>query len=178
MTGPKLLNSGKDAMAAVAKILPTAQTIRVNSSMGPVDLKPGTLWSGNRMLFYAAPMYVWYSIDDRVYEWGTGDFIRDEWFNALSRGAHGAEGMVTLAHIEFALLSGIFVPWYLLLGLSCARTGFFYVGHKAAVDAAMKQAPQVIDLLRDLRHRSPTLFNTLMKTAAKDLLMNLPSGVS
>jgi len=62
------------------------------------------------MLFYAAPLYVWYAIDDRIYEWGTGDFLRDEWFSALSEGARRASHMVTIAKVEFALLSGIFAP--------------------------------------------------------------------
>jgi hypothetical protein len=172
------MNSGREAMAAVAKVLPTAHSITVNSSLGPVELKPGTIWSGNKLLFYAAPMYVWYAIDDRLYEWGTGDFIRDEYLNALAAGAARASHWVTIAKVEFALLSGIFVPWYVLLGMSCAKAGLFYSANKAAVNKAMEQAPKVITLLQDLKRRSPTLFNKLMMTAAKEILANLPSGVS
>lgn len=178
MAGPKLTNSGKEAMAAVGKILPTAHSITVSSSFGLVELKPGTIWSGNKMLFYCAHFYVWYAIDDRTYEWKTSDFIRDEWFNALSEGAKEASGMVTLAKTEFALVSGIFVPWYIMLGMACAKVGLFYAGNKSMVDTAIAQAPKVIELLRDLQKRAPTLFRKLMITAAKDLLMNLPSGVT
>ncbi len=172
------MNTGKEAMAAVAKVLPTAHTIIVPSSMGTVELKPGTIWSGNKMLFYCAPLYVWYAIDDRIYEWGTSDFIRDEWFNALAAGAQRASHMVTLAKVEFAVMSGILAPWYVMLGMACAKVGLFYAGNKSAVDSSLAQAPSVIDLLRDLQRRSPTLFNKLMLTAAKDLLINLPSGVT
>jgi hypothetical protein len=154
-SGPKLMNSGKEAMAAVAKMLPTAYSITVNSSLGAVELKPGTIWSGNKLLFYAAPMYVWYAIDDRIYEWDTGDFIRDEWLNALSVGAGRAAHWITIAKAEFALLSGIFVPWYLLLGMSCAKAGLFYSANKNSVNKAMEEAPKVIRLLQDLKLRSP-----------------------
>jgi hypothetical protein len=130
------------------------------------------------MLFYCAPLYVWYTIDDRIYEWGTSDFIRDEWFNALSEGAKRVSPMVTLAKMEFALISGILVPWYVLLGMACAKAGLFYAGNKSAVETSVKQTPQVINLLRDLQRRSPTLFKKLMQTAAKELLANLPSGVT
>ncbi|MGZ8928558.1 MAG: hypothetical protein ACXW03_08885 [Methylobacter sp.] len=178
MAGPKLMNSGNEAMAAVAKILPTANNLIVQSSLGPVELKPGTIWSGNKMLFYCAPLYVWYAIDDRIYEWGTSDFIRDEWFNALAEGAKRAAHMVIIAKVEFALISGILCPWYLMLGMGCAKVGLFYSCNKSAVDTALRYSPKVINLLQDLKQRSPMLFNKIMATAAKDLLINLPSGVT
>ena len=137
-------------MAAVAEILPTAHAILVQTAEGPVELKPGTIWSGNKMLFYAAPMYVWYAIDDRIYEAGTGEFIRDEWMNALSEGAKRASHWVTIAKVECALLSGILVPWYVLLGAACAKLGLFYATHKREVNTAMEWAPKVISLLQDL----------------------------
>lgn len=39
-------------------------------------------------------MYVWYAIDDRLYEYGTQDFLRSEYLNALSAGAARAMPMV------------------------------------------------------------------------------------
>jgi hypothetical protein len=104
MEGPRLINSGKEAMVAVAQVLPKSQALRVQTSQGPVDLKPGTIWNGNRMLVTASPSTVVYAIDDRLYEWGTGAFIRDEWLNALSLGASRASHWVTIAQIEVALL--------------------------------------------------------------------------
>lgn len=178
MQGPKLINSGKDAMAAVARILPGSKPVVVQSNLGPVELKPGSIWSGNRMLILASPGTVVYAIDDRLYEWGTGAFVRDEYLNALSAGASRASHWVTVAQVEFAILSGIFVPWYVLLGLSCARAGLFYKSNQRVVDDAFRQSPKVLKLLQDLRRRSPTLFSTLAKSAAKEILVNLPSGVT
>jgi hypothetical protein len=178
MQGPKLINSGKEAMAAVAKVLPSSKPVVVQSNMGPVELKPGSIWSGNRMLITASPSTVVYAIDDRLYEWGTAAFIRDEYLSALGAGASRASHWVTVAQVEFAILSGIFVPWYLLLGLSCARAGLFYKSNQQTVDEAFRQAPKVLKLLQDLRRRSPTLFATLAKSAAKEVLTNLPSGVT
>jgi hypothetical protein len=178
MDGPKLINSGKPAMAAIAKVLPASRAITVQSNMGPVELKPGTIWSGNRMLITASQSSVIYAIDDRLYEWGTGAFVRSEWLNALSVGASRASHWVTISQVEFALLSGIFVPWYVLLGLTCARAGLFYKSNQRLVDEAFRQAPTVLKLLQDLKRRSPTLFNVLMKTAVKELVAELPSGVT
>jgi hypothetical protein len=62
--------------------------------------------------------------------------------------------------------------------MACAKAGLFYSGNKSAVDTAMKLTPQVINLLRDLQRRSPTLFKKLMQTAARELLVNLPSGMT
>jgi hypothetical protein len=130
------------------------------------------------MLIVASPSTVVYAIDDRLYEWGTAAFVRDEYLNALSIGASRASHWVTVAQVEFALLSGIFVPWYVLLGLSCARAGLFYKSNQRVVDDAFRQAPKVLKLLQDLRRRSPTLFSTLARSAAKEILVNLPSGVT
>jgi hypothetical protein len=178
MEGPKLINSGKAAMEAVAKVLPTARAIVVPSNLGPVELKPGTVWSGNRMIVLPSTMSTIYVIDDRLYEWGTGAFIREEWLSAMAKGVTSAAHWVTVAQVEFALLSGIFVPWYLLLGLGCAKSALFYKSNQQAVDAAFRQAPEAMRLLQDLRRRCPTLFNKMASTAAKDLLTNLPQGVS
>ena len=178
MEGPKLINSGKPAVEAIAKVLPQAQAIRVDSNLGPVELKPGTIWSGNRILILPSTMTVTYAIDDRLYEWGTGTFIREEWISALGKAGQSAAHWVVIAQVEFALLSGIFVPWYVLLGLGCAKTGLFYKGNQQAVDAALRDAPKIVRLLLELRRRCPVLFNRMATTAAKELLTNLPSGVS
>lgn len=50
MAGPRLINSGKPAVEAVATVLKTARPTTVTGPMGPVDLKPGTIWSGDKML--------------------------------------------------------------------------------------------------------------------------------
>jgi hypothetical protein len=176
--GPRLLATGPDAVARVAKVLPTAQEVTVPSNLGPVTLKPGTVWSGERMLIAATTMTVYYTIGDRLYEWGTGQFIRDEYLNALSAGAARALPMVHLAKAEIALLTGIFVPWYLMLGIGAAKLGFFYKNHQADVDEAFRLAPSVLKSLQELRIRHPALFNHLLKTAAREILVDLPRGIT
>jgi hypothetical protein len=177
-SGPKLLLAGEAAMNAVKKILPQAQVLRMPSGMGDVELRPGSIWSGNRMLIYAAPLYVWYTIDDRFYEWNAALFIRDEWLNALATGAARAHWMVVVAEAEMALLTGIFVPWYVLLGVSCAKLGLFYVDHKKEVGEAFEYGPKVLSILNDLRKSNPILFHKLLVQTGKDVFKNLPSGIT
>lgn len=178
MSSPKLMLSGQQAMAAVAKVLPTASPITVQSALGPVELKPGAVWSGDRMLFYCAPLYVYYAIGDKTYEWSTGEFVRDEWLNALSKGAKSAAHWEGVAKVEYALLTGLFVPWYFLLGVSCAKVTALYIENKPLVREAMQGGRKALELLSDLRRRSPTLFNKMMLSAAKQFIFNLPSGVT
>jgi hypothetical protein len=177
-SGPRLMLAGKEAMAAVAKILAQAIAIDVPSAMGTVRLNPGSIWRGNRMLLNPAPLYVWYTIDDRLYEWNTALFVRDEWFSAMSEGAASAHWLVILGEAEMALLVGIFVPWYIMLGVSCAKLGIFYLTHKQAVNDAFKYSPEVIRALLALRESHPVLFHKLMVQAGKDVLSNLPGSVS
>ena len=177
-SGPRLMLAGKEAMAAAAKILPQAIAIDVPSAMGTVRLNPGSIWRGNRMLLNPAPLYVWYTIDDRLYEWNTALFVRDEWFSAMSEGAASAHWLVILGEAEMALLTGIFVPWYILLGVSCARLGIFYLTNKQAVNNAFTYGPDVIRQLLALRDSHPVLFHKLLVQAGKDALSNLPGSVN
>lgn len=176
--GPELKLTGQATAAAVAQILPTAHSIVVPSNLGDVELRPGAIWSDNKMLVYAAPLYVWYTVGDRFYEWSTSLFIRDEWLTALGQGAARAMGMVYLAKIEMAFLQGLFVPWYILLGVSVAKAGLFYHNHKQQVDMAWQKTPAMIRLLNEFKTRYPTLFDKLLMSAARDLLFDLPSGVT
>jgi hypothetical protein len=176
--GPSLLFAGVDAAAMIAKILPTATTITVTSGFGPVELRPGTIWSGDRILVSADTVFTRYAVGDQLYEWGTSSFLREEWFRAVGGAMAQAKAFVYLAQFEIALISGLFVPWYLLLGVSAASLGLTYYHNRDTYNTALKKAPQVLRLLQDLRARSPTLFKKLISTAAKDILSNLPSGVS
>jgi hypothetical protein len=145
--------------------------------MGNVELRPGTIFSNNKMLVYATQMTTYYTIDDRLYEYGTSDFIRAEYLNALSAGAARAMPMVYLAQAEAALLMGIFVPWYGMLGLTAAKIGLMYSTNKREFNVALQKAPVVLKLLQDFRRRYPTFFKKLMATAAREVLTDLPSGV-
>jgi hypothetical protein len=178
MSNPVLLMSGRAAMDAVARILPTAYPVTVQSNLGPVLLRPGSVWSGNKMLVDASPMVVHYTIDDRLYEWGAGDFLRGEWLDALGRGAATAHWLVTLGQVEFALLCGIFAPWYLMLGMACAKVVIFYGANKPNVDRAFQEAPRVVQLLQEMRRRYPTLWNRFVRQVVRETWDNLPAGVT
>jgi hypothetical protein len=178
MKNIKLLASGQQTSAIVAQILPTSHNITVPSVLRPVELRPGAIWSNNKMLIYASESLVLYTIGDSLFESGTGMFILDEWLNAEVRAAAAAMPMVTLLKTEIALLTGIFVPWYILLGMTVAKIGLLYFRHKSLVNQALQQAPNVILLLNDFRTRHPLIFNKMMTTAAKTILVNLPFGVT
>jgi hypothetical protein len=178
MSGPNLLLTGKPAMERVATLLASATGIAVPSNLGDVELRPGTIFSNNKMLIWPTMSTVYYTIDDRLYEYGTADFIRGEYLNALSAGAANAMPMVYLAKAETALLMGIFVPWYGMLGLTAAKLGLAYTGHKKEFELAFQKAPVVLRLLLDLRRRYPKLFSKLARSAAWQVVTDLPSGVS
>lgn len=176
--GPRFLSRGEQAMRAVAKVLPEAQTVRVQTNLGPAELKPGTILNGKKLIVLPSSMSVVYLVGDELYEWDPGNFMRDVYLDAMSEGAKRAMGMVYLAKAEMALLSGIFVPWYLLLGVSAVKLGFFYSREKRTVDDALKQAPNVLRQLQEIRRAYPTLFNKMASSAAREILVNLPSGVT
>jgi hypothetical protein len=146
--------------------------------MGEVELRPGTVWSGDRMLVSASSMSACYTVGNNLYEWGTGSFVRDEWFNALSRGASQAMPMVYFAQVEVTFLTGLLVPWQIVLGMFVAKTAFFYSQHKALMQQAAKQSPKVMHLIMEFHRRCPTLFRKLSLTAGKDILVNFPRGVT
>jgi hypothetical protein len=175
---PKLLLHGKAATEAVTKVLPTAHAITVSSPLGFIELKPGTIFNKNKFLVSPTPMSVIYTVDDRLYEYGTQDFLRTEYLNALSTGAAHAMPMVYLAKVECEFLMGIFVPWYGMLGLTVAKAGLTYVNHKPAFERAWEKAPAVCRLLQDLRLRKPTLFRKLLHTGAREVLVDMRHGIS
>jgi hypothetical protein len=179
LSGPRLLASGEQAARIVARVLPLSRPIRVSGgAMGDVELRPGTVWSGDRMLVSASTMAVDYTIGNCLYEWGTGSFIRDEWLNALSRGAARAMPMVYYAQVEVAFLTALFVPWQIVLGMFVAKTAFFYYRNKELVQRAARNSPKVMHLIMAFHRRCPTLFNKLCLSAGKNILVNFPRGVT
>jgi hypothetical protein len=176
--GPKLLLTGVAASQYVAKYLPTANAITVPSNFGPVELRPGAIWSGDRMLVYAGWSIVHYTVKDVLYEWSTPAFVRDEWLDVYPLVAAQTQAIVCLAKIEVAFLSGLLVPWYVLLGVSAAGLGLTIKNRSSEVKLALEQAPRLITLLKILREQYPTLFSKLMTTAAREVISNLPSGVT
>src|SRR5215210_8054623 len=107
-----MLLSGREALNAVAKILPTAETIRVSAgAMGEVALVPGSVWSnGEKMLVYAGPLQIYFTKGNDLYEGYTPNFVRDEWLTAFSKGSARAEYWIPIAKAEFALIQALLVP--------------------------------------------------------------------
>jgi outer membrane protein OmpA-like peptidoglycan-associated protein len=174
---PHLLASGADTAAFVARQLPTAAAITLSTSQGPVLLTPGVIWGEDKLLVLATPQTVYYTIGHNLYKSSTSTFLRAYWIDAFSAGARRAEHWVVIANVEIVLLEGIFVPWYLLLGISAAKLGIFYLTHREVMNAAIRQTPRVLGLLVDFYQRYPVLFEHLAYTLGKQLIISIPRGV-
>jgi hypothetical protein len=85
---------------------------------------------------------------------------------------------VPIAKAEMALITGILVPWYVLLGVSCARLTIFYTTNKDTVDRAYADGQRMLVLLEKLRAEHPALFNKLLSKAAHDVIAHLPEGIT
>lgn len=94
----------------------------------------------------------------------------------MAKGVKSAEVWVEVAKTETAVLCGIFAPWYLMLGLSCAKCGLFYVRNKDAVNKAVDVAPTVLKQLERLRAKHPTLFKKLQAQATQEIVSELKQG--
>jgi hypothetical protein len=92
--------SGEQAVRTASQVLLTAHPVTVPSSLGDVQLRPGTLFSNNRLLIDASWATVHFMIDDRLYEMGTSAFLRDEWLNAMAAGASKAAWLIPIAKAE------------------------------------------------------------------------------
>jgi hypothetical protein len=176
--GPQLKLVGEEAMKAAAAAFAQAHVLEINSALGRVRLVPGSVWAGRRMLVYAAPLYCYFTVDDRFYEWQTWRFVQDEWFHALAEGASRAAYWESVAKAEVALVCGIFFPWYAMLGLVCAQVALVYIEHGAVVREVFDRAPAVLTAIDNLRTKHPVLFDKLLRKVATELVMNLPKGVS
>src|SRR5262245_32900652 len=86
-TGLQLVSAGEQAASVVTSLLCSARTVLVRTSGGMAELRPGAIWDGDKMLVYASPSNVGYSVGDKLYEGPAADFIRDEWSFALKPAA-------------------------------------------------------------------------------------------
>ena len=178
-TGATLLSVGKATSEFVAKNLSTASTITITSTGGgSFELRPGAIWNGNKMLIKADTSICYYTIDDRLYSSLTSIFLRSEWFYALAQGSERANHIIWLAKAEMVLLEGIFVPWYLMLGMFAAKVGLFYYNNENLCKEALNEASKSQRLLAEFKLRYPLLFKKMLTTAAKEILLNLGEGVS
>ena len=121
---PQLVATGHDALRWVGRHIGRTK-LTVASSYGPVDLTPGTIWDGGKLLVLVDAQTVHYTVGRNLYRWNTSDFIRDEWLGALARAAHNARGMVTLVKVEVEFLTGLLVGPEIVLAVSAARIAWF-----------------------------------------------------
>ncbi|HEX3695285.1 MAG TPA: hypothetical protein VH374_07840 [Polyangia bacterium] len=161
-------------MKTVAGLLKRARPVEIP---GHGTLRPGTIWMGNKMLVYAETMRVCASVDDRLFEYGIGDWFREAEIQGLQKAAKSAKGWCTLAEIEMAVVCELIAPWYLLLGINCAKVGLFYHENKKEIDDAFQVAPKAMKLLLYAKRRYPLLCKKLAVGATKDVIIGLKDQV-
>lgn len=159
-SGRRLLMTGQAAIEAARTVLLTHQgAVLPNGTV----LRPGTLWRGNCILISASSGFVVFLEDDKLYEIGASDFVRNEYLEGLSAGAAKAKGMVHLAKLELTFLCGIFVPWYLLLALPCGKAGLFYSVNKNDVKDAHAATRNILESLKKLQRAAPTFADVIIR---------------
>jgi hypothetical protein len=174
----ELIAEGVECAKRVAKVLPSAKPVTVSSNLGDVELRPGAVWSGDRMLVSADGAKTNYVIGDKYYRTGTSDFIREEWFAALQRAGKSAMGMVYLGQIQMAVLAGMFVPWYLMLGIGAAQVATFYVAYEEEIDLALEYAGELLVALAVIKSMYPKTYQILKDKVLVPVLKSLPENIS
>jgi hypothetical protein len=95
----------------------------------------------------------------------------------LQKAAKSAKGWCTLAEIEMAVICELIAPWYLLLGINCAKVGLFYHENKREIDDAFQVAPKAMNLLLYAKRKYPLLCKKLAVGATKDVIIGLKDQV-
>ncbi len=170
----KLLMRGEQAMKTAAKLMRGARPVNIP---GRGILRPGTIWMGNKMLVYAESMRVCATVEDRLYEWGIGDWYREAEIQGLQRAAAAAKGWCVLAEAEMAVICELMAPWYMVLGLTGAKVGLFYHTNKREIDQALQVAPRAISLLAYAKRKYPLLCKKLAEGAAKEVVIGVKDQV-
>jgi hypothetical protein len=152
--------------------------MRVTSSFGVVDLVPGSVWQGNRVLIDCSDMVVHYMVGTQLYEWNTQLFLRDAWLGGIGIGASQAQWLVHVAKIEREFLMGLFVPVAGIIGLTCAQIVVVYSNHRKACATIQQNAPAIIGDFKILRREAPTLYNKIFHKVAGEMVSHIPDGVS
>ena len=174
----RLISSGQQGMDAAAQLARSAAPIEVISgAMGRVRLVPGTVFSENRLLVYASPLNVYYTVGDAFYEGNTAEFLQNEWLVAIGRGAQGAMPMVTLAQAEWDFIKGLIGPWYLNAALTAAQLALLYHDHRELFNNVISNTGPAMQALNDLRQSCPRIFNKLLRATSR-IWSNLPSGIT
>ncbi|MCC6996354.1 MAG: DUF4157 domain-containing protein [Deltaproteobacteria bacterium] len=176
-TGPRMLKKGKDTMQYVARMLPQAQPLPITSGFyRGMSIVPGSVWGGDRcMVIFPSYEAIYYTIDDVLYSCPSETFTFGQGsMGAFQTAGKNGEGMVRLIQCEYALLAGLFVPWWGMLGLGAAQIAVEYEVHKEALEPALKRLPEVYNKLNELRTRYPKLFWHVVA----EILAEVPSSVS
>lgn len=179
-SGPHLLMTGLPAATMVERLLRSSHPITVSSSLGWTRLVPGTVWDNDKMLVWPTEMVTYYTEGPNLYEVPTWLFLRTFYLDAMAQGMRRAEHWETIAEVEFALLEGAFVPVWAIIVVSLGGAALTYIHHKKQIDPALRQVPRIIELLSELHHREPALFNLLLRTSFKallDVITQLPKAI-
>lgn len=173
----ELLAKGEDAMRKISKVLPRASPLEITSGTfrGTV-LRPGTVFGGDKcMVINPTFEQVVFSIDDRLYGQASDVFMHGQGsMGAFQTAGVNGMGMVHLIQAEFALLSGMFLPWWAGLGLGAAQIALEYEARKDELEPVVRKLPQTFEALNEIRKRYPTLFWLL----ATEVLKEVPAQVS
>ena len=89
---------GVEAVRRVAAVFPTASPLIGQDQWGtPVRVEPGTIFGGDRMFITTFAGGVAFTVGDKLYSQGPGDFIRDTYLIALGEGARRAAWLIPIA---------------------------------------------------------------------------------
>ena len=177
-TGPKKTLSGADAAKSALTLLKnsTGPTKVHGGVMGEITLTPGAK-VGDMILLYVGPAQCYYIKGQDIYEAYTPDFVRDIWLTSLSKGAAAAEWLIPLAKAEFALITALLAPWYLVAGISFAQAIAFYVEHRAEVNLAMSLMRKAWSSWQVFEAACPVLAKQLKGWGWKQVVENAPKGI-
>jgi hypothetical protein len=173
-TGLQLVSAGEQAASVVTSLLCSARTVLVRTSGGMAELRPGAIWDGDKMLVYASPSNVGYSVGDKLYEGPAADFIRDEWSFALKPASARTKPILYLAQDEIAALRLLLVSWYQILRAGSARIGAFYYRNRSLFEAVFRDSPVAVRHLLDTQHHLPVFYDILTRSKAQKTLAQLP----
>jgi len=162
-TGPKKTLSGADAAKSALTLL-------------EITLTPGAK-VGDMILLYVGPAQCYYIKGQDIFEAYTPDFVRDIWLTSLSKGAAAAEWLIPLAKAEFALITALLAPWYLVGGISFAQAIAFYLEHRAEVNLAMSLMRKTWSAWKTFETTCPALAKQLKSWGWKQVVDNAPKGI-
>jgi hypothetical protein len=167
---------GPSAVSATAQLMMTARPTKVTTSLGVVELIPGSVWHENRVLIDCSEMVVHYMVGTQLYECSTQTFVRDAYLNALALGASRAQWLVHVAKIEREFLMGMFVPVAGIIELTCAQILVVYTNHRSACAIVLENSPKIIAELKTIRREVPTLYSKVFTRVAGEIVSTYPTG--